>query len=344
MSVAAPEIEYIGEVSTVEAPATFWTGGFDYARYLRAEMPAAALGAAIADPALRPADPLSLQKGPVAIWQRVGTLARANLIEQQKKAGILTILEVDDDYTRLHREHGWVEKLTTNFPPDQACIELHRMVAGFVDRVIVSTPALAEVYGELNEDVRVVPNAIDPTHWPDRGQSNDGRLTVLWLSSSDHLDERMMASYMLQPLRGRDDVRVVWMGLEPYGADREWISYVPWTDSWTEWRKTAAALCPDVGIAPLNDHPMNRFRSDIKALEYCALGALPVVQDREPFRYLGADMAISCHPDEWRETLVWCADNPVDVGLRAAVAINEVFTRRTISQTVHDWARAIRLE
>lgn len=340
MSVAAPEVEYIG-VSTVDAPCTFWTGGFDYARYLRAEMPAAALGAAIADPATKPENPLSLQRGPVAVWQRVGTLARANLIHQQKQDGIFTILEVDDDYTRLHREHGWVEKLTPNFPQDQACIELHRMVAGHVDRVIVSTSALAAVYSELNDDVVVVPNAIDPAHWPDRMPCNDSKLTVLWLSSSDHLDERMMASYMLQPLRDRDDVHVVWMGLEPYGADREWISHVPWTDSWTDWRKTAAALCPDIGIAPLNDHPMNEYRSDIKALEYCALGALPIVQHREPFKHLGADMAITCRSDEWRETLVWCADHPVDVNLRAAVAINEVFTRRTISQTVHDWARAI---
>lgn len=342
MTVAAPEVEYIG-VSTVDAPCTFWTGGFDYSRYLRAEMPAAALGAAIADPATRPDNPLSLQRGPVAVWQRVGTLARANLIAQQKQNGIFTILEVDDDYTRLHREHEWVEKLTPNFPPDLACVELHRMVAGHVDRVIVSTPALQEVYSEFNDDVVVCRNAIDPAHWPDRMPCDDGRTTFLWLSSSDHWDERMMASFMLQPLRGRDDVHVVWMGMEPFGADREWISYVPWTDSWTEWRKTAAALCPDVGIAPLNDHPMNRFRSDIKALEYCALGALPVVQDAEPFAHLWADTAIRCRSDQWRETLVACADDPVAVNLRAAVAINEVFTNRTIAQTVHEWARAIRV-
>lgn len=343
MSVLAPEIEYIGTSEDRESPATFWTGGFDYARYLRAEMPAAALGATIADPSTRPADPLALQRGPVAVWQRVGTLARANLIEQQKKQGVFTILEVDDDYTRMHRDHGWVERLTPNFPPDQACIELHRMVAGYVDRVIVSTPALAEVYSEFNQDVRVCRNAVNPAHWPERGSRDDGRLVVLWLSSSDHIDERMMASFALQPLRERTDVHVVWMGLEPFGADREWISYVPWTDSWTDWRKTAAALCPDVGIAPLNDARMNDFRSDIKALEYCALGALPVVQDAEPFRELGADVAIKCPPDRWRETLVWCADHHDEVRLRADLAASEVLSRRTIHQTVSEWESAIEI-
>lgn len=341
MSALAQELELIG-VSSVDAPATFWTGGFDYARYVRAEMPAAALGAAVADPALKPADPLSLQRGPVAVWQRVGTLARANLIEQQKKDGIFTILEVDDDYTVMHRDHGWVEKLTPNFPSDQACVELHRMVAGYVDRVITSTPALQVVYSEFNEDVVVCRNAIEPHHWPPR-KTGDGRMTFLWLGSSDHRDERTMASFALQPLRGRDDVRVVWMGVEPFGADRDWIEYIPWTDSWTEWRSVAAALCPDVGIAPLNDASLNLYRSDLKALEYAALGAMPVLQNAEPYAHLGADMAILCHSDEWRETLVWCADNPADVGLRAAVAVNEVFTHRTIKATAGEWAHAIGL-
>jgi hypothetical protein len=201
------------------------------------------------------------------------------------------------------------------------------------------------VYGEFNDDVVVCRNAIDPAHWPTplKAESESPVLTMLWIGSSDHLDERMMASHALRPLRERDDVHVVWMGIEPFAADKDWISYVPWTDSWTEWRKTAAALKPDVGLAFLNDAPMNRYRSDVKALEYCALGALPVLQNAEPYSHLGADMAILCRSSEWRETLVWCADNPADVILRAAVAVNEVFTNRTIAQSVHEWARAIRI-
>jgi hypothetical protein len=324
------------------APCTFWTGGFDYARYVRAEMPAHALGAKVADPASRPDEPLSLQRGPVAVWQRVGTLARANLVAQQKQDGIFTILETDDDYTRLHREHGWVEHLTPNFPPEQACVELHRMVAGHVDRVIVSTEKLAEVYGELNDDVMVCRNAIDPAHWPERPEKRDERLTFAWLGSSDHWDERMMASHALQPLRGRDDVRVVWLGVRPLPVDQGWIEHVPWTDSWTEWRETAAQLCIDVGLAFLNDAPMNQYRSDLKVLEYCALGALPVVQYAEPYRHLRPGMALFCRSHEWREKLVWCADNPAEVGLCAAVAIHEVFTHRTIRQTVEEWRNAVR--
>jgi len=341
MSVLTQPREYLG-ASAVEAPVTFWTGGFDYSRYLRVEMPAAAMGAAVADPSLRPSNPLSLQQGPVAIWQRVGTLARANLVSEQKANGIFTILEVDDDYTVMHRDHGWVEKLTPDFPQDQGCVELHRMVAGYVDRVIVSTPALQVVYAEFNDDVVVCPNAIDPAHWPDRLPCDDNRTTFAWLGSSDHLDERMMASHAFQPLRDRDDVRVVWFGIRPFAAD-DWIEHVPWTDDWFAWRKIAADMCVDVGVAFLNDAPMNRYRSDIKALEYCALGAMPVLQNAEPYEHLGSDMAILCRSDEWRATLAWCADDPEAVNLRAAVAINEVFTRRTISQHVHDWANAIRI-
>lgn len=340
MSTRALPVKYVADTGE-PADVTFWTGGFDYARYLRAEMPARALGAHVADPASRPSSPLSLQQGRVAVWQRVATLSRANLINQQKNDGIRTLLEIDDDYTALHREHGWVEKLTPNFPPDQACVELHRMVAGHVDRVIVTTPYLAEIYGDLNDDVVVCRNAIDPEHWPSRRNKTDDRMVFVWIGSADHLEERAMASRAFQPLRGREDTRCVWMGVPPFASDSDFIEYVPWIDSWDGWRTAAAELVPDVGVAPLNDARLNLGRSDLKALEYAALGALPVVQDHLAYRELQADMAMKVSTVDWPTAVQWCADHPDEVSLRGALAAATVYETRTIGRTLHQWQAAV---
>lgn len=345
MTVRQPlAVEYKADTGD-HADVTFWTGGFAYARYVRIEMPARALGAHVADPSHRPADPLSQQQGDVAVWQRVGTLAIADLIHQQKLAGIRTVMETDDDYTVMHRDHGWVERLEPGFPPDQACIELHRMVAGHVDRVIVSTPHLKRIYDEFNNDVVVCPNSVNPEDWPigypTAEALADERMTFAWIASSDHLDERAMAARAFEPLKDRDYVRCVWMGVEPFGTFREFIEYVPWTDSWHEWRKTALELCIDVGVAPLNDAKLNHGRSDLKALEYALLGALPVVQDHMAYATVGADIAMKTQTQEWPQRLAWCANHREDVKMRAQIAQATVLQERTIANTVEDWRKAV---
>jgi hypothetical protein len=57
----------------------------------------------------------------------------------------------------------------------------------------------------------------------------------------------------------------------------------------------------DLGIAPLVDNAFNRLKSDIKVLEYTAMGLPVVASSVEP--YSDADQAILCNPSEWYPTL-----------------------------------------
>jgi len=337
-------VEYLADTGE-PADVTFWTGGYAYARYLRVEMPAQALGAAVADPAQRPSDPLSLQQGKVAVWQRVGTMARANLMAEQKQNGIKVILETDDDYTAMHREHSWVEHLTPNFPPEQDCVELHRMVAGYCDRVIVTTPYLQRIYRQFNDDVVVVPNAVNPSDWPAMpARDESDPLVFAWIGSGDHYAERAMAARAFERLEERaadGKVRCVWMGVEPFGTFRHFIDHVPWIDNWHEWRQAAVDLRIDVGIAPLNQDALNRGRSDLKAIEYAWLGALPLVQKHLAYDTVQADIAMKVGTYEWPEKVEWCARHPEDVRMRAQIAQQTVIDERTIIQTAKQWRDAV---
>ncbi|MFI5427830.1 hypothetical protein [Aeromicrobium sp. UC242_57] len=74
-------------------------------------------------------------------------------------------------------------------------------------------------------------------------------------------------------------------------------SFVPWLVSTGPY---------DIGLSPLVDSAFNRCKSDIKCLDYLALGALPLVSDVEP--YQPVDIAhhivkVADRPDAWFEAI-----------------------------------------
>jgi hypothetical protein len=347
VSALLPEIEIFAQARN-EPPATFWTGGHEYARYVRVEMPAAELGAVVADPSLRPQAPLSLQRGHAAVWQRTATLPRANLIAEQKQAGILTILESDDDYTTWdpsYAQGGWVEFTIDRRNDETGSVELHQQLAGYVDRVIVASPGLADVYSRFSEDVRVVPNAVRPADWPELSpRSDDGVLRVGWLTSPAHAKTaEWILPTLLEIAAERSDVRFYWIGLLPPMHLRErGVKAFAWHDDWSDFKQRVCSLGLDVGIAPLNDDHFSRCKSDLKLLEYGMAGAMPIASAVEPYTVWAAGNVKLVERSEWKEALLWCADNQDQVRAAADAHRQHVLGSRTIHSHAFEWENAIR--
>ena len=59
----------------------------------------------------------------------------------------------------------------------------------------------------------------------------------------------------------------------------------------------------DVGLAPLADTRFNSAKSDIKLLDYLALGILPVVQDSAAYRLDPRSADVALRATDWFETL-----------------------------------------
>ena len=343
----APEIRMISQ-QDVAAPCTFWTGGNQYNRYVRAEMPATVLGATVADPADLPSNPLSLQRGRVAVWQAVATLPRANLIAQQEQQGILTILESDDDYTTWDPKYArgdWVEHTIDRRSDHTGSVELHRQVAGFVDRVIVTNEELADRYLRFNDDVRVVPNAIFPGDWPPNAPRSHDVLRVGWLMSHAHERVALRILPVLLEFAKRDDVQLYWIGLLPPKELRNrGIKAFAWHDSWTGFRDRICSLGLDVGIAPLWDDSFSRCKSDLKVLEYAMAGAMPLVSDVGPYRAWNDDDNVKTVSwTDWADALNWCADNKDQVRRRADQHTAHILETRQIRHLETDWRNAINL-
>ena len=93
----------------------------------------------------------------------------------------------------------------------------------------------------------------------------------------------------------------------------------------------------DVGLAPLIHTPFNHAKSDIKLLDYLALGILPVVSDCPAYR---ADAETAEHAvlvenlvECWYEALIRIMDDPDAARAKALAGHDFVWQRRTAART-----------
>jgi glycosyltransferase involved in cell wall biosynthesis len=215
---------------------------------------------------------------PSRLWQ---------LISEMEKRPKL-VFEVDDDLWNIDpsnsRAFNWflngIEESTGTYHDVQNNLAMNISVA---DRVTCTTPSLAKLLSQWNDDVRVVPNYI-PRWMTERERPRRDRLTVGWVGSSTHnMDWDTASNYVRKFLQRNPEVEFKLIGAR-YGnwlkLPQEQVVETGWFDSVEEcWRN----IDFDIGIAPLRPHVFNRSKSAIKFLEYAALGIPTVASDVGPY-------------------------------------------------------------
>jgi len=150
------------------------------------------------------------------------------------------------------------------------------------DRMVVTTQPLVDYYKRYVADVRIVPNALG-SQWLGLRKTPVARerLRVGWVGAGQHHGDLALVTEVVRQLA--PDVDWVFMGmctddLKP--LLKEFHSFV----SIADYPKKMAELCLDVAIAPLEDNLFNRCKSNLRLLEYGAMGWPVVCSDVYPFR------------------------------------------------------------
>lgn len=151
------------------------------------------------------------------------------------------------------------------------------------DRLLVSTQPLADYYRAFCGDVRVVPNALDARTWGGhfRPAPQRERLRVGWAGAAQHLGDLRLIQTVIAELA--DQVDFVFMGMCPNEIRpfiKEFHSFV----SYKDYPAKLASLDLDIALAPLEDNPFNACKSNLRLLEYGAMGWPVVCSDVYPFR------------------------------------------------------------
>ena len=151
------------------------------------------------------------------------------------------------------------------------------------DRLLVSTQPLADYYREFCADVRVVPNALDPSYWGSffRPAPKRERLRVGWAGAAQHQGDLKLIEEVIAALAS--EVDFVFMGMCP----KEIRPYIKEFHSFVSYKDYPAKLCSldlDIALAPLEDNPFNACKSNLRLLEYGAMGWPVICSDVYPFR------------------------------------------------------------
>lgn len=239
-------------------------------------------------------------------FQRAATDKHLNLIKHyvenvRKNVKTPIIYEIDDlliDIPHWNRAQEYYDKYKIYLE------EIMRIVNG----ITVSTNKLKEIYSKYNNNITVIPNHLLKFLWGDvsfkgyntyKSDKTFKRPRILYQGSSNHFCTEALynkgirggdfGSELLKFIRKTvDEYQWVFMGGYPLELDdlknTGKIEYHSWKNVF-EYPTYIKSLNVDLCIAPLQYNLFNESKSNIKNLEYVALGVPAIYTDIEPYKH-----------------------------------------------------------
>ena len=290
------------------------------------------------------------------LWAPHFTLAKARqLMQAARQIAGRCLYTLDDNLLDLHLDQNW-----QSYPSDEER-NIIRYLAREADALIVSTPALAARMAGFNAQIHVLPNALDEGLFadaaaapPDADKPQKRRLG--YMGTPTHFADLML---VYEPLRAflHDDaqtelqilgisqnpeqIQALFADLPVCVLDTQgavsYEAFVAWCVDHLRW---------DFAIAPLEDNPFTRCKSDIKFLDYALLGIPGIYSQVGPYahsiRHESTGLLVHNQPDAWQTALHRLA---TDAALRAHIrtqAHAEVRAQRTLQTQASQWLNTLK--
>ena len=291
----------------------------------------------------------------VVVWMALHTPSSIRFYQEMrlKHSGKPFLLELDD----IVFDVPLYNVGSTAYYPGSPLAEIILQQIRNCDGVIVSTPFLGERLGKYHRKIRVIENTIDTTLWrrnisPPRHGANIG-----WMGGGTHGEDleivrgavdQVLKKYknikftfihgcpeFLKHKRGCDwmetnDPRYVKSEkcLKCGGLDRvRWTHKFKSIDKYPDW---ISGFDIDIGLAPLVDNIFNRAKSNLRWLEYSALGiptvASPVSHFKESIKE-GETGLFAGSVDDWVSKISQLVE---DVGLRQRIGESALAEVKTV--------------
>lgn len=209
------------------------------------------------------------------------------LVAQLRAQGVPFVYEIDDLLWQLPEEH-------TDHSIDAAQQEAIQALMRAATVVTTSTPNLAKLIDAYNDQVVVMPNALDATLWLQpldntrlealrkQHRLSPERPRILYMGTRSHAtDLALIAEAVEEIVRAQPEIDIIQIGggtplprarmLTPPKDCSSYPEFVAW------FRHIAATAT--IALAPLEDSAFNDAKSDIKTLDY-GLARVPAVFSR----------------------------------------------------------------
>jgi len=236
-----------------------------------------------------------LQNVDVVVFHRPELKEYGPVAKQLRQMGKKIVFDNDDTF-KLHRGHPFY-KINEIENADEKMTKINKRIDDFIssaDLVTTTTKTLANEYRELNDNVAILPNCVNPEDWSEP-KRNEGEKIRIGLSGSTaySTDFEVIQDY-IRELDDRNDVQFVLFGLaspkervdNPKACAMYEDEYKFWDSlrnkehmAWVpmhQYFDTLNNLELDLLLIPRQENNFNRCKSNVKFLE-AAMCEIPVV-------------------------------------------------------------------
>lgn len=151
------------------------------------------------------------------------------------------------------------------------------------DRLVLSTDFLADTYRHFIDDIKVVPNRLEKDIWLplNSKKRTTKKPRVGWAGGSTHEGDLILLKEIIE--QTREEVDWVFFGMCPESI-RPLLAEFHELVSMDAYPAYLASLNLDIAVAPLAMTPFNQGKSNLRLLEYGALGIPVVCTDIDPYQ------------------------------------------------------------
>jgi O-antigen biosynthesis protein len=211
------------------------------------------------------------------VFQRQLELNQIEVIEWARNTSqAFRVFELDDLITNLPPQSAH----RSSIAPDIA--ERLKKALKLCNRLLVSTEPMARAYGRMCDETVVVANRLEKSRWLGlRPARREGKPRVGWAGAIGHRGDLALLADVVRATA--KEVDWVFFGMCPDALKR----YVAEFHTWAPLHDYAAKLASldlDLAVAPLEYHPFNEAKSNLRLLEYGVLGYPVVCTDILPYQ------------------------------------------------------------
>ncbi|WP_417542759.1 glycosyltransferase [Methylophaga thalassica] len=219
-----------------------------------------------------------------------------------------------------------------------------RKTLALCNHTIVSTQPLADLCRQYTDNVTVIPNRLEKQRWLNLASSEKKthkKPRVGWAGAHQHAGDLALMSNVVQSLA--DKVDWVFMGmcppeLRPYVKEfRQFVSF-------NQYPQALADLDLDLALAPLEEHPFNDAKSNLRLLEYGVMGWPVIASDIYPYQQDGAPVTLIPNDEAvWIETILAALAEPEKIAAQGRHLQNWVCQKFILEDHLDEWLNVFKL-
>lgn len=276
------------------------------------------------------------------------------LVNKVRLKGMRLVYSLDDNYFDL--------EFTDPSKPAATILPVVTFLLRQADAVLVTTPGLRQRLLEHNQNVHILPNVLDerllvyrpPLHH--QAEAGERPIVIGYMGTGTHDQDLKMIMPALQSIHKRhagkieiqlvgvvrkDETRRELEGLPvryvfPQPEEHEYPLFMLWFTASLHW---------DIAISPLEATPFNSCKSDIKFLDYSAIGAAGIYSQSPAYaatvKHQQNGLLVENSAEAWVDALEILLEQP---DLRLEIAQNAskyLYAKRILSKAAADWVASL---